>query len=367
MTNGAAIRRKQKQAEAAAAAAKGPSLTIELNNPNLEAATRRSIDHIAALRSIGRRENTKKIYDPKLEEYREYCRSEYKHEDAPYTVTRNKVWWFMLYQAMRKPKKRGGKKVAPPPKFNQKEYNEIIAPFKQTTTSVMFVTPTKPVGFVCIDQYRKVIKVLHQKQQADGTNNIGWEFIWSADCKELIKHIKERKPAINKANYVENQCQEMAPYKIVSQYGSIEALFWGEVATATSGRSLNSRLRNRACFLLLTMSVLRCESLYKAEVSDFFSLTVPMKANDVHPMTLQIHQIPIGKTTYGSRQYGRAARHIDPKRCAVGATALYLECWEGTSMTKEQWKDNLHWFDIKFLANVNGVGCKSSAYRGKKE
>ena len=67
MTNGAAIRRKQKQAEAAAAA-KGPSLTIELNNPNLEAATRRSVDHVAALRSVGRRENTKKIYDPKLEE-----------------------------------------------------------------------------------------------------------------------------------------------------------------------------------------------------------------------------------------------------------------------------------------------------------
>ena len=68
--------------------------------------------------------------------------------------------------------------------------------------------------------------------------------------------------------------------------------------------------------------------------------------------------------TYGSKQYGRAARHIDPKQCTVGATALYLECREGicnefTSMTKEQWKDNPHWFDIKFLADVNGVGCNT--------
>ena len=56
-----------------------------------------------------------------------------------------------------------------------------------------------------------MIKALHQKQQAEGTNNVAWEFIWSADCKELIKHVKERKPAINKANYVEKQCQEMVP------------------------------------------------------------------------------------------------------------------------------------------------------------
>ena len=84
-----------------------------------------------------------------------------------------------------------------------------------------------------------------------------------------------------------------------------------------------------------------------------------MKHNDVHPMYLQIHQISIGKTTYGSVQYGRAGRHADVTRCSIGATAFYLECREGISnefghMTKENWCDNKYWFDIKFLADVQG-------------
>ena len=179
-----------------------------------------------------------------------------------------------------------------------------------------------------------------------------------------MQHVKERKPAIDKANYVEKQSLEMAPYKIVSKYGEIEALFWTDVANAGGSRSLNTRLRNRCCFLLLTMSVLRCESLYKAEISDFFSLVVPKKSNDIHQMLLQIHQIPVGKTTYGSKQFGRAGRHKDPRRCAIGATAFYLECREGicrefSNMTKENWTCNSHWFDIKFLADVNGTASNT--------
>ena len=367
MTSAAAAARKHRARKSPPAKATGestspaaaPTTVVEVTNPNLEAATRRSTEHIAALRSVGRRENTKKTLDPKLEEFREYCRHEYKDEDAPYTVTKNKVWWFMLYQSFRAPKKRGAKKHGPPPKFNVKEYNEIVAPFKTTTSSVMYVTPKNPVGYECVNQYRKVIKALHMKQQAAGINSIGWEFIWSTDCKELFQHVKERKPMINKANYVEKQAQEFSSYRIVSHYGEIEQLFWDDAVKAPSCRSLCARLRYRTCFLLLTSSVLRSESLHRAEISDFFGLVPPKKSSDTHPMYLQIHQIPIGKTTYGAVQYGRAGRHIDPRRCCIGATAMYLECREGismefTSMTKENWFDNSHWFDIKFLADVNG-------------
>ena len=114
----------------------------------------------------------------------------------------------MLYQAFRAPKKRGGKKVSPPPKFNVEEYNSIVAPFKSSTSSVMYVTPKNPVGYECVNQYQKVIKALHQKQQTAGTSSVGWEFIWTSDCKELFQHVKECKPMINRANYVEKQAQD---------------------------------------------------------------------------------------------------------------------------------------------------------------
>jgi Centromere DNA-binding protein complex CBF3 subunit, domain 2 len=363
-------KRKQQEASPPPVAAAKP---IAVTNPNAEAAQRRSTEHIAALRQVGRRENTKRVHDPKLQEYREYYLYEHQHDDAPYTVTRLKVWWFMLYQAMRKPKQRGGKKKAPPPKFNTKEYDEIIGPFKSSASPVMYVTPKDPVGYECVNQYRKVIKKLHQKQQADGINSTGWEFIWTEDCKELIQHVKERKPQLDKENYIEKQSQEFAPYIIVSRFGDIEQLFWLDAARSPSARSLCSRLRYRCCFLQLTSAVLRSESLHRAEISDFFGLVPPMKSHDVHPMYLQIHQIPIGKTTYGSVQYGRAGRHIDPRRCSIGATALYLECREGISkeftvMTKENWLDNSHWFDIKFLADANGNSreeMKSDTYGDK--
>lgn len=110
--------------------------------------------------------------------------------------------------------------------------------------------------------------------------------------------------------------------------------------------------------LLLSTSVLRSESLHRAEASDFFGLVPPMKHNDVHKMHLQIHQIAIGKTTHGMNQWGRATRHIDPRLCAIGGTALHMEMRESqmkefTKMSKEEWKDNSEWFDIKFLVDVN--------------
>ena len=105
MTNYRAIQRRNKEVEAvkakATAAAPAPATTV-IANPNQEAATRRSTEHVAALRNAGRRTKTKKTLDPKREEYREYCRSEYSDDDAPYTVTKNKFWWFFLYQALRK-------------------------------------------------------------------------------------------------------------------------------------------------------------------------------------------------------------------------------------------------------------------------
>ena len=135
---------------------------------------------------------------------------------------------------------------------------------------------------------------------------------------------------------------------------------------APSGRSLSSRLRYRCCFLMLTSAVLRSESLHRAEVLDFFTPVPPTKHNDVHPMTIQLHQVAIGKTTYGSMEYGRAGRHIDPRRCAAGGTGLYMECREGicrefTSMTKEQWLDNSHWFDTNVHSDTK-VEMKSDTY-----
>jgi Centromere DNA-binding protein complex CBF3 subunit, domain 2 len=73
-----------------------------------------------------------------------------------------------------------------------------------------------------------------------------------------------------------------------------------------------------------------------------------------------INQIAEGKTTHGKLQYGRAIRHKDVRRCAIGGIALYLMnrfeiTGEFADMTLEDWKDNSKWFNVKFLVDVHST------------
>lgn len=206
MGNRARTRAKRKAAAAVASPPAVAQVPVVPVNVNLAAAADRSRQHIINLRDQQRRTNTKKTLDPKREEFRAFCESEYSCEDAPFHITRDKVWWFMFHQAFRKPKKKGGKKTAPPPRFNVEECKEIVLPFKNADSPSPCPVAVKPVGCECVNQCRKVIKKIQGEQKAAGTSNIGWEFIWDENLKNLLQHVKERRPLIDKANYVEKQC-----------------------------------------------------------------------------------------------------------------------------------------------------------------
>jgi Centromere DNA-binding protein complex CBF3 subunit, domain 2 len=329
-------------------------------NPQQVGAVRRMQEFVTDTRALGRRKNTAKAFDPKTKEYEEFCEHVYKDDPFKYNVNEEKCYQFMFYQAFREQKKKGGKRSEQAKtKFNHTEYKEIMKPFTNAESPAPFPTPKKPIGIESFNQYRQIIKQAHQQQIVAGVNNKPWEFIWDLNCKKLEKHVKERKPAIDKANYVEKQCAEFTPYLIVQHYGNIEEELWNDAAAAPNRRALNSRLRHRCCALYLTGAVLRSESLHRADVSDFFGLEPPMKSNDVHQPYLMINQIAEGKTTHGHMQWGRATRHKDVKRCPIGATAMYMEnreeiLSEFQVLEYGQWKKNSEWFDIKFLVDANG-------------
>ena len=136
--------------------------------------------------------------------------------------------------------------------------------------------------------------------------------MWDGNCKALHTHVKERAPALAKAGHKEKQNGEFTPCLIVQSYGDIEDELWKDhAAISPSWQTLNCSLRHRCCCLFLSCSVLRSESLHKAETSDFFGLTPPKKHNDVHELYLQINQIAEGETTHGNMQWGRATRAKD--------------------------------------------------------
>jgi hypothetical protein len=51
--------------------------------------------------------------------------------------------------------------------------------------------------------------------------------------------------------------------------------------------------------LHLTSGILRCESSYRAELSDFCGIIVPQNDRDADPMFVMVNQIPFGKTNHG--------------------------------------------------------------------
>jgi Centromere DNA-binding protein complex CBF3 subunit, domain 2 len=174
---------------------------------------------------------------------------------------------------------------------------------------------------------------------------------------ELVKHVKERVPLRKKANYEEKVDGEFAPYMMVEHYSSIEAMMWAD-ADQPGNRSVCCGLRHRYCVLHLTSGILRCESIYRAEFSDFLGIYIPKQDTDVHQPYVMISQIPIGKTTHGRKQYDRATRHKDPLLCCIGAFAMYVQfhlfCTSKfADFILANWLDNSKWFDVKVLVDVS--------------
>ena len=146
-------------------------------------------------------------------------------------------------------------------------------------------------------------------------------------------------------------------YAIVEHYGDIEEKLW-QNGCASSARSVCTALRHRFWVLYLTAAVLRCESIYAADLSDFQGICMDQNENDVHPIFVMIMQFAAGKTNHGKIRYGRAIRHKNPKLCCIGALSFYLMLrfaitGEFAQFTVDDWCNNKAWFDVKLLVDVN--------------
>lgn len=119
-------------------------------------------------------------------------------------------------------------------------------------------------------------------------------------------------------------------------------------------------------FLYSTNGILRCESIYQAELSDCF--IVKHKAQkDMHPWDVLVMNIWRGKTNYYKSLYGRAMRHFDVRLCPIGAFGFYLlarfdetEEFSDAAATRlgdeaPDFTQNSTWFKYKLLVNGERV------------
>jgi hypothetical protein len=247
--------------------------------------------------------------------------------------------------------------------FDLEVYREILSHFQHdfdpesAEAIARYPQPTKPIGRCTFDQYKAVFRKLYKYQKAIGVQSHHWDEIWQMGLEELGKHVKTRQPMIKKLTFQEKIDGEFAPYTIVEHYPSIEEELWKD-SNDFSRRSVLSKLRDRYCCEHLTSGILRCESLTKAEWSDYLGITVPKQMTDVDDMYVMINQIDFGKTNHGRTLYGRAIRHKDVKLCPIGALSFYaqfrFDCTgEFAHFTVHDWINRELWFNVKVLIDLN--------------
>ena len=312
--------------------------------------------------------NTYRAYDPKIQEWKEYCNACYSQETFKYGVKPDRLFSFMFYQCMRnkRPPLAGGRKGRYV--FDVADYKDVMARYKVFFDRIAthpgqvdpgeMPEPDNPLQADAICQYRAAVRWLWSDHLCSGdTSYRSWEEIWSPSLEFLVKNAKRRAPAMKKKNYGEKLDHEFAPYQLVEHFGSIEQAIWNRGATGNKIKSAFSWMRHRYCFLHSTHGILRCESIFKGELSDCLMLNVP---GEPHKMKLLVQQLATGKTNQDGRKfYGRVLRHKNPLVCGVGAFAMYLALrfhitreFESDMFDPSFWFTNSTWFDVKLLVDA---------------
>jgi hypothetical protein len=282
-------------------------LPVNPNDIDLEANLEQAV---FSIRNKDKPKNTRKTQEPKIKEFYHFCELVYPHErHFKYNLTAEKVYKFMVFQAFREQKKRGGdankSRLECGEYFDLVQYELIMEVYgSRSGGNASYPSPQNPIGAKAIESYRAVMKQIHVEQESRHVCGLTWEQIWKKPCLHLYRHVQERAPMIKKMTYQEKVDGEFAPYAIVERYEDIKQLLWEDCDNASGRRSLCTQLRHLCCVKYLTAGILRLESLHRAELSDFLGLNIPKTDSDIHQPWLMVHQIPIGKTSHGQKLYG---------------------------------------------------------------
>lgn len=260
-----------------------------------------SVFEQAVLRQISdsRPTSTRYARDPKIAEFYAYCQTVFCNDRYMNNIDSVKVYKFMFYQAMREPRQRGGGKNRPCMKFDHADYLSVTGKYSEWMEGEITNAsrgpppePDNPVSESTFAQYKGCLRWIWKEQQARRVTQLTWPQIWTLACDNLHQLVKTRRPATKKKNYHEKVDYEFAPYTVVEEFPKIEDEMW--VNGYGSVRSASAWLRHHYCLLQSTSGILRCESLFKAELSDLLGVTV-RHDHDPHPIYVVVMQIATGK------------------------------------------------------------------------
>ncbi|KAI8834181.1 hypothetical protein BJ741DRAFT_565676, partial [Chytriomyces cf. hyalinus JEL632] len=263
--------------------------------------------------------NTQLAYNRKGAEFLAYCREIFAEQAIPITVTEEKLFGFLYYQAHRPQCKRGKKPGGSAVVFNRDEFNSVMHASESSQQShapesgqqSVENTITKKAAYEMLNQYYCSILKIWQGQVDMNANNLSKEQLRSQRVKMLLGSVQKRKKREAAANFEEKLDAEFVPYLLVNKIPRIEEELFRR-SFHSSKRCLGA-LRDRFCFLMSNRGILRGKSLFKCELSDLCDLVKEDKG--VHDCHILVMRIAVGKTNGLKTLYGHVMRHKNVNLC----------------------------------------------------
>ena len=182
--------------------------------------------------------NTKKLYDPKILEFQNYCNAIYRAaevEGTTYTVTNAKVYDFLCYTAFR-PKRQGGKRKNGEEEarycgaFNEQEYRAVKDKYfgqSNGSNAPRSLIPLDSLSFESVNAYKSAIASFYTKQRANHVNTLAWnETIWQPNCQYLMDHVRKRRKHVKKITHAEKTDDSFVFFKADGKIVVIEKALW---------------------------------------------------------------------------------------------------------------------------------------------
>lgn len=322
---------------------------------NARAAEQSLVDKVAVEET-----NTRLRYNRFQKEYHEYCVVVHGDDkDSPITITVDRVYNFLYYHAYRnskqlppqpgKRKRKGRNKSRPPPPvatypkyFDHAEYTNVFNGYEDREASATDLSSDfKFIGYSHLNNMKSALldvssPELKQKIRLDDR------------IRNLIKHVKARKGIQARERKEEKVTAEMPHYDLMPRIHELEQSFWDRHSDTADPKTVASALRDRWCFNDSLQCIIRAESLWKEELSDMLHYTHHHPGEPI-PYEVSVRCLWEGKTNQkstGKALLAQCFRHVDPKKCAIGAKALYLFARFRVTEEEFDFTDNA-WFKVK--------------------
>jgi len=302
-----------------------------VNNAELRA----NAQNILTMLKAARPKNTSSAYEPKQEEFRQFCRRK-QYQDGE-TVTEDKLLLFLVEEVVDRPLRSRSRKA------------DRAVPLSQTRLS-----------WRSVRTYVTAITDLYRSQRALGMNTHPSPREDSA--RDYIKSLQRRDAERQKANYADKGRDTLLDGYSEADLKRIAGELWGH-----TGQSAECHFRTLADMLLGHYMLTRGGDRRTLEISDLFTFEFAGEG-PTRCMPLIITTRAGKQNQHGRLKTAGALRSRDPLICVLGAVAFYLLLrWDLTDEPFPSLKSRAQWYDIRLLKSTEAGPSSEFAYNSQRD